>query len=34
MLPYVAVLTVAWIVFFVVWYLFGIPLGPGSPVKL
>ena len=32
MLPYVAVLTVAWILFFVAWYLIGIPLGPGSPV--
>jgi aminobenzoyl-glutamate transport protein len=34
MLPYVFVLTIAWILFFVAWYLIGIPLGPGSPVKL
>jgi aminobenzoyl-glutamate transport protein len=32
MLPYVVVLSIAWTVFFVVWYLIGIPLGPGSPV--
>ena len=34
MLPYVAVLTVAWILFFVAWYLIGIPLGPGAPVHV
>jgi aminobenzoyl-glutamate transport protein len=34
MLPYVVILSVAWTIFFVVWYLIGIPLGPGSPVKL
>jgi len=34
MLPYVAVLCVGWTLFFVAWYLLGIPLGPGSPVKL
>jgi aminobenzoyl-glutamate transport protein len=32
MLPYVIVLSVAWTLLFVVWYLIGIPLGPGSPV--
>jgi aminobenzoyl-glutamate transport protein len=32
MLPYVVVLSVAWTLLFVVWYLIGIPLGPGSPV--
>jgi aminobenzoyl-glutamate transport protein len=32
MLPYVAILTVLWTLFFVVWYLIGIPLGPGAPV--
>ncbi|MFO7571293.1 MAG: AbgT family transporter [Gaiellaceae bacterium] len=32
MLPYVVVLTVAWTLFFVAWYLVGIPLGPGAPV--
>jgi aminobenzoyl-glutamate transport protein len=32
MLPYVVVLSIGWTIFFVVWYLIGIPLGPGSPV--
>jgi aminobenzoyl-glutamate transport protein len=34
MLPFVLVLSVVWTAFFVVWYLLGIPLGPGSPVHL
>jgi aminobenzoyl-glutamate transport protein len=34
MLPYVAILTVVWTLFFVAWYLIGIPLGPGAPVHL
>jgi aminobenzoyl-glutamate transport protein len=32
MLPYVIILSLAWTLFFVAWYLIGIPLGPGSPV--
>jgi aminobenzoyl-glutamate transport protein len=32
MLPYAFILSVLWTLFFVVWYLIGIPLGPGSPV--
>jgi aminobenzoyl-glutamate transport protein len=32
MLPYVIILSVGWTLFFVVWYLIGIPWGPGSPV--
>jgi aminobenzoyl-glutamate transport protein len=32
MLPYFLALTVVWTLFFVVWYLLGIPLGPGAPV--
>ncbi|MDA0183163.1 AbgT family transporter [Solirubrobacter phytolaccae] len=32
MLPFVVVLSIAWTAFFVVWYLLGVPLGPGSPV--
>src|SRR4051812_19820995 len=32
MLPYVIILSVGWTLFFVVWYLLGIPSGPGSPV--
>ena len=34
MLPYVVVLSVAWTAFFVLWYLVGIPLGPGSGVHV
>jgi aminobenzoyl-glutamate transport protein len=34
MLPYVVVLSIGWTLFFVAWYLLGIPLGPGSPVRL
>jgi aminobenzoyl-glutamate transport protein len=33
MVPYTLVLTVAWAVFFVVWYAIGIPVGPGWPVR-
>src|SRR3954452_1277491 len=32
MLPYVVILSIAWILLFIVWYLLGIPFGPGSPV--
>ncbi|MBE2315930.1 AbgT family transporter [Solirubrobacter sp. CPCC 204708] len=32
MLPYVVILSIAWMLFFVAWYLVGIPLGPGAPV--
>jgi aminobenzoyl-glutamate transport protein len=34
MLPYVLVLSVGWTLFFIAWYLLGIPLGPGAPVKV
>jgi hypothetical protein len=34
MLPYVVTLSIAWTIFFVAWYLIGIPLGPGSPVHV
>jgi aminobenzoyl-glutamate transport protein len=34
MIPITVVLTIAWIVFFAVWFLLGIPLGPGSPVEM
>jgi aminobenzoyl-glutamate transport protein len=33
MLPYALILQLLWILFFVAWYLLGIPLGPGSPVQ-
>jgi aminobenzoyl-glutamate transport protein len=32
MMPYAIVVTVFWVAFFVLWYLLGIPLGPGWPV--
>jgi aminobenzoyl-glutamate transport protein len=32
MLPYFVALTLVWTLFFVVWYLLGIPLGPGAPL--
>ena len=34
MLPYAIVVTIAWALFFVAWYLIGIPLGPGWPIHL
>ncbi|MEV6284014.1 AbgT family transporter [Kribbella sp. NPDC051770] len=34
MLPYTLVVLVAWALFYVVWYLTGIPWGPSSPVHL
>jgi aminobenzoyl-glutamate transport protein len=34
MLPYAVVVAVTWLVFFVAWYLIGIPLGPGAPIKI
>lgn len=34
MLPYAIVLTIAWTLFFVAWYVIGIPLGPGWPLHL
>jgi aminobenzoyl-glutamate transport protein len=34
MLPYTIITLVAWLIFFIVWYLLGIPMGPGYPTKL
>ncbi|WP_020523549.1 AbgT family transporter [Catelliglobosispora koreensis] len=34
MIPYTLIILLAWTLFFVVWYLLGIPLGPGAPVEL
>jgi aminobenzoyl-glutamate transport protein len=31
MLPYAIILSVVWTIFFLLWYVLGIPLGPGSP---
>jgi aminobenzoyl-glutamate transport protein len=33
MLPYALAIMVVWIVLFIVWFLLGIPLGPGYPVS-
>jgi aminobenzoyl-glutamate transport protein len=32
MIPYTLILLIAWIIFFVAWYVIGIPLGPGYSV--
>ncbi len=32
MLPYAIILSVVWTIFFMLWFLLGIPLGPGWPV--
>lgn len=32
MLPYSVAIALAWIIFFIIWFLLGIPLGPGYPV--
>lgn len=34
MLPYVVLIAAAWILVFVAFWMFGIPLGPGAPVSL
>jgi len=34
MIPYTVVVTVTWLTFYVIWYLLGIPFGPGYPVHL
>jgi len=33
MLPYSLILAIVWIIFFVLWFLLGIPFGPGYPVS-
>jgi aminobenzoyl-glutamate transport protein len=32
MIPYTFVILVTWVLFFVLWFVIGIPLGPGYPV--
>ncbi len=32
MIPYTFIVLIVWIIFFVIWYALGIPLGPGYPV--
>jgi len=34
MIPYTFIVLIAWMAFFVAWYLLGIPMGPGYPIKL
>jgi aminobenzoyl-glutamate transport protein len=34
MLPYTVVLIVVWTLFYVAWYVLGIPWGPGAPVHV
>lgn len=33
MLPYMAIFIVAWTLLLILWYILGIPLGPGAPVR-
>jgi aminobenzoyl-glutamate transport protein len=32
MIPYTAVVAVTWIILFIIWFVLGIPLGPGYAV--
>jgi aminobenzoyl-glutamate transport protein len=34
MIPYTVIVAVTWVIFFVVWFLLGIPMGPGYPASL
>jgi aminobenzoyl-glutamate transport protein len=34
MIPYAMYILLAWVALFAAWYVLGIPLGPGSPIKL
>jgi aminobenzoyl-glutamate transport protein len=34
MLPYTIIMAIAWTIFFVIWFVLGIPLGPGYPVVM
>ena len=33
MIPYALIVAVVWVLFFILWFVIGIPLGPGSPVR-
>ncbi len=33
MLPYAVIMLVAWMLLFVLWFLLGVPLGPGYPIR-
>jgi aminobenzoyl-glutamate transport protein len=34
MIPYTVLVLITWVIFFVLWYVIGIPLGPGYPVEI
>jgi aminobenzoyl-glutamate transport protein len=34
MIPYTIIVLIAWLILFVLWFVLGIPLGPGYPVKV
>jgi AbgT putative transporter family len=34
MIPYSVIVLITWTIFFVVWFLLGIPMGPGYPAQL
>ena len=34
MIPFAVIMAVVWTIFFIVWFLLGIPLGPGYPVSM
>ena len=34
MIPYTVIVLVTWMAFFVIWYLLGIPMGPGYPAQI
>jgi aminobenzoyl-glutamate transport protein len=34
MIPYVAGIALVWTALFVIWFVLGVPLGPGYPVQL
>jgi aminobenzoyl-glutamate transport protein len=33
MIPYVVIIAIVWIILFVLWFVLGLPLGPGYPVQ-
>jgi aminobenzoyl-glutamate transport protein len=33
MLPYAVIMLIAWMLLFALWFLLGVPLGPGYPVR-
>ncbi len=34
MLPYTIVFFIGWVIFFIIWYLLGLPVGPDAPIYL